>query len=226
MFVFRLEGRVRSIKGTEMTNRTLRRNAFGLLLLFVMGLFSLSASVSAQPTREFGSGANANFYDPSGSYSGTLIVQALKLPGRDVNDVFFGYAIEFGSFMLQGNGRIPADAFKIFGQNGDARLEIDTSTVSDFVSIRCNIDPWYCEDVPGGLISVEWVGNGVYKELNEGISRIFSSQIPGPFTQHFTGWVATSNASGNLNGFTFETQVDSQEASVSGSHAMANVKGN
>src|SRR5262249_32372202 len=57
-----------------------------------------------------------------------------------------------------GSGTIPNSAFQVQGNR--ASLNVDTSTVANFVNTLCTFDPntntSLCSDVPGGVVTGTW----------------------------------------------------------------------
>lgn len=178
-------------------------------------LLSLATASHAQPSSTKVAGAGAGFLGPGGSYDSYLSVEIV----RPQNTVWLRYLVTVGNVQCTGEGLIPTEAFSILGQSGRAFLEVDTTTLPEFTAFRCVTAPdgsYECTPDAGGVIRMEWVGNGAYREENLTQRRMFYADQQRPSGQHIDTWVVSASARGVMLGYEFESPPgDALSASVS-----------
>jgi len=172
------------------------------------------AQAQSQPPVKIAA-AYASFWDPDGSSESS--VQVERVMPQDV--VYLSYNVRVGLVELRGQGYIPSSAFQIFGRSGQAFLEVDTGSLPDFETLRCDTDSqgvFECIRDDGGLIWMAWTPNYERREQTVSHYRVFQAGQK-TWSQDFHVWSATASALGSILGNALVTPVfDPLAATVNG----------
>lgn len=159
-------------------------------------------------------GASATFWDPD--ETSESFVYAERVMPQDV--VYLRYGVTVGGVEFRGQGFIPSTALQIFGQSAQAFLDVDTRSLADFETLRCDTDSqgvFECTRDEGGLIWMVWTPNGERREQTISHFRVFQVGQK-TWSQDFQIWQETANAQGSILGNALATPVDDRlSASVS-----------
>jgi hypothetical protein len=134
---------------------------------------------------------------------------------HSINDLNTGASQDFFGF-----GTIPYSAFQVHGQT--ASLDVDTSTVADFVNQFCTFVPLVgstCDSAPGGVVTGTW----------NAMRNVFSFRIVGTLTETFPNMIVVSteqqdaqaaSASANVLGAMLSNSGNASVGSVSGTFSV------
>ena len=177
------------------------------LLGFAGSVLGQTGMAQAQSlTRMKVAAAGANFLGPEGWHDSSLQVERVK--PQDV--VYLQFNVRVGVVEFRGQGYIPSTTFQIFGQSGQAFLEVDTRSLPDFETLRCDTDPQgvvECTRDDGGLIWMVWTPNDERREKAVSHNHVFQAGQK-PWSQDFHFWSATASAQGSILGNALATPAD------------------
>jgi hypothetical protein len=132
--------------------------------------------------------------------------------------VYLRYGVTVGGVEFRGQGYIPSTALQIFGQSAQAFLDVDTRSLVDFETLRCDTDSqgvFECTRDEGGMIWMVWTPNGERREQTISHFRVFQAGQK-TWSQDFQIWLETASAQGSILGNALSTSVEDRlSASVS-----------
>ena len=188
---------------------------FGRTMLTVMGLLTSALvllltltlcgpAAVAQSNVFHENGAFADTFSPCVSVSQTLtecmIVEVGTGSASGPTNLFYDLFIldnDTGiSQETSGSGIIPNSAFQVQGKGGS--LNVDTSTIANFVNILCITDAngnQNCSSVPGGVVTSTWTAITQVKFQTSGSNKSISPGV----TFNRTGTSTTYAALTNMN---------------------------
>ena len=183
---------------------------FGRTILTVMGLLMVALvllltltlcgpAAVAQSSVFHANGAFADTFSPCaipglpGTSTVCMIVEVSTASASGPTNLFYDLFIldnDTGiSQETSGNGTIPNSAFQVQGNR--AALNVDTSTVANFVNTLCIVDnggPPNCSSVPGGVVTSTWTAITQIKSRMSGSNHITTPgtnfNITGTSTSH------------------------------------------